>query len=277
MGPGPAPDGLFERQAGPCPSAPERWSRRRFIDVCGLGVSTVVGHALPAWGQTRDGVHRPELVLPQLAENPTAVAVRIAVSHPMQPDHFIKSIAVVVDRDPIPSKGTYHFSPANGEPWVAFPMRSGVGGVVRAIVECSRHGQFSGSRPLRVTSDGCATFSEGAWRGQPGNVRLKIAPPRRVGDVVEVRTKIDYDSDTGLTLKAGAYVRERREAFLRQLRVYFDRELISEYMLTSAISSNPIIRFPVRVNRAGTLRVVFADYDGGSWEAAERVPLPDES
>jgi sulfur-oxidizing protein SoxY len=236
-----------------------------------------VGHALPAWGQARDDSHRPELFLPQLAENPTAVAVRIAVSHPMEPDHFIKTIAVVADRDPIPSKGTYRFSPANGEAWIAFPMRSGVGGLVRTIVECSRHGQFIASRELRVTSDGCATFSDGTWRGQPGNVRLKISPPRRVGDVVEVRTKIDYDSDTGLTLKAGAYVRERQEVFLRQLRVSFDRELISEFRLTSAVSSNPIIRFPFRVTRVGTLRVVFVDHEGNRWEAAERVSLPDGS
>ena len=116
---------------------------------------------------------------------------------------------------------------------------------------------------------------ERASRGRPGNVRLKIAPPRRIGDVVEVRTKIDYASDTGLTLKAGAYVRERREVFVRQLRVYFDHELVSEFMLTSAISSNPILRFPFRVNRAGTLRVVFVDHEDSRWEAAERVSLPD--
>jgi hypothetical protein len=35
------------------------------------------------------------------------------------------------DKDPVPSKGKFLFTPANGRAWVAFPMRLGAGGLLR--------------------------------------------------------------------------------------------------------------------------------------------------
>lgn len=35
--------------------------------------------------------HRPKLDLPILAEDPTAVPVRVSVEHPMERDHYIRS------------------------------------------------------------------------------------------------------------------------------------------------------------------------------------------
>jgi hypothetical protein len=57
------------------------------------------------------------------------------------------------------------------------------------------------------------------------------------------------------------------------MRVYFDRELIADFTLTSAISANPIFRFPLRVPRRGVLRVVFANNEGRQWEITEPVGL----
>lgn len=95
----------------------------------------------------------------------------------------------------------------------------------------------------------------------------------RLGEIVEVRTKLDHDSDTGLSLKGGVYVRERSEFFIKQVHNYFDRELVTHLTLTSAVSVNPIFRFPVRVPRPGVLRVVFANNEGPQWEISEPVRL----
>jgi desulfoferrodoxin (superoxide reductase-like protein) len=47
------------------------------------------------------------LEVPKLAEDPTAVPVRVSVDHPMERDHFIESVEVILDADPVPHKGTY--------------------------------------------------------------------------------------------------------------------------------------------------------------------------
>ncbi len=93
----------------------------------------------------------------------------------------------------------------------------------------------------------------------------------KVGEVIEIRTKLDHDSDTGLRLRDGRYVRERPEFFVKQMRVYVDQQLISDFRLTSAVSSNPIIRFPLKVSRSGTLRVVFVNSEGRQWEVTEML------
>jgi sulfur-oxidizing protein SoxY len=227
----------------------------------------------PEVGRAEAGAddHRPKLDLPILAEDPTAVPVRVSVDHPMERDHHIRSLEIVLPTDPVAHKGTYRFTPGSGRASVAFQMRSGVGGVVQAAAECTRHGRFVATREVRVAGDGCATAPELVARERSGNPKLRLARVPRLGEIVEVRTKLDHDSDTGLSLKGGVYVGERPEFFVRQVRVYFDRDLVAHFTLTSAISANPILRFPVRVPRRGVLRVVFANNEGRQWEISEPV------
>jgi hypothetical protein len=48
---------------------------------------------------------------------------------------------------------------------------------------------------------------------------------------------------------------------------------VADFELTSAVSPNPLIRFPVRVTRAGVLRVAFVNSEGQRWEASETIRL----
>ncbi|MGH7325605.1 MAG: thiosulfate oxidation carrier complex protein SoxZ, partial [Candidatus Rokuibacteriota bacterium] len=83
--------------------------------------------------------------------------------------------------------------------------------------------------------------------------------------------RLDHGSDTGLLLKAGRYVRVRSEFFLKEMHVYLGRQKISEFRFTSALSPNPIIRFPLKVTGAEALRVVFVNSEGQRWEASELI------
>lgn len=90
------------------------------------------------WGQAADAAHRPHPELPGLAENPSAVPARVSVERPMDPDDFIRSIDLTLEGDPVPHKVTFGFSPASGGASVAFPMRSGLGRLLRAHGEATR-------------------------------------------------------------------------------------------------------------------------------------------
>lgn len=245
--------------------------RRNVLGLLVAGFGALALHPEKGWAAPAGEDHRPKLDLPILAEDPTAVPVRVSVEHPMERDHYIRSLEVVLATDPVAHKGTYRFTPGSGQAWVAFQMRSGVGGVVQATAECTRHGRFVATREVRVAGDGCATGPGRVAKERSGSPKLRLSRVPRVGETVEVRTKLDHDSDTGLSLKGGVYVRERPEFFIKQVRVYFDRELVSDFVLTSAISPNPIFRFPLRVTRSGVVRVVFANNEGRQWEVSEPV------
>lgn len=219
--------------------------------------------------EASDRAHRVEFDLPILAEDPTTVPVEVSVDHPMEADHFIRSLEIRLDTDPIPQKGTFFFTPVNGRASVAFQMRSGVGGVVTVVGECTRHGRFQGGRRVRVAEGGCTTAPEKLGRAGLGNPRIRMPRSFRAGQVMEVRTKVDHNSYTGLALKDGKFVRELPAFYVKQMLVFLDNRKVSEFQMSSAVSPNPLIRFPLRASRRATLRIVFVNSVGQRWEATQ--------
>jgi sulfur-oxidizing protein SoxY len=217
--------------------------------------------------------HAPRLEMPILAEDSAAVPLQVSVEHPMEPDHYIRSIEVTLDKDPVPWKGKFNFTPANGRAWAAFTMRSGSGGTVRAVAECSRHGRFTGTRDVRVAEGGCATGGAPIDRTRIGNPQLRLPGSLRAGQIVEVKTKVDHDSNTGLALKGGKMVREQPEFYVKSLLVSFDGEPVSDFQMGAAISANPLIRFPLKITRSGTVKVVFVNSEGQRWETSQPVAI----
>jgi predicted secreted protein len=238
---------------------------RRAVLIGGLSCGLTPVRAL---AQTAEDEHRPIIEVPTLSEDPGAVPLQISVNHPMEPDHFIRSIDVRLDRDPVPYKGKILFTPANGRAAVAFQMRSGTGGLLKVTAECSKHGRAVATKEIRVAEGGCAGPVEAA-RDRLGNPRLYVPESVKSGEIIQLRAKVDHNSYTGLVLKAGKYVREGPEFYVKQMLVYFDTQLVSEFQMTSAVSANPLIRFPLKASRSGTLRVVFVNSEGQRWETSK--------
>jgi len=216
--------------------------------------------------------HRLLIDAPTIAEDPGAVPLSVSANHPMEPEHFIRSIEIRLDNDPVPYKGTFLFTPANGQAAVAFQMRSGAGGVLTVTAECSRHGRFVATKEIRVTDGGCAGPPD-MTRDRLGNPRIRLPESIRPGEVVQVRAKVDHNSYTGLVLKNGKYVREAPEFFVKQMLVFLDDQKVAEFQMTSAVSANPLIRFPLKVTRGGMLRIVFINNEGRRWEASQPIRL----
>jgi predicted secreted protein len=243
-------------------------TRRRLLVGAGLGLLA----PRPLRAQSAlEREHQPRLEVPILAEDATAVPVQVSVEHPMEPDHHIKSIEIALDTDPVPYKGKFLFTPASGRAWVAFPMRSGAGGLLRATAECTRHGRFTATRELRVADGGCTTGPDPVPRERLGRPQLRAPATIRAGETVEVRTRVEHNSHTGLVMKNGRPERDAPEFYLKQMLVYLDDQPISEFQMTSAVSANPVIRFALKGIRSGTLRVVFVNSEGRRWEVAQAV------
>lgn len=244
-------------------------TRRSLLVGAGIGLLA----PKPLWAQAAlDREHQPKLDLPVLAEDATAVPVQVSLDHPMEPDHYIRSIEITVEQDPVAYKGKFSFTPASGRAWVAFTMRSGSGGVAKAVAECTKHGRFTGTREYRVADNGCSTAGpEPASRDRLGHPQLRLPRSIKAGEVVEVRTKLDHSSYTGLVMKGGKFVRELPEFYVKDLLVFLDDQKINEFHLSSAVSANPLIRFPFKATRSGTLRVVFVNSEGQRWETSQPV------
>ncbi|HSE95051.1 MAG TPA: thiosulfate oxidation carrier protein SoxY [Methylomirabilota bacterium] len=235
--------------------------------LIGAGAWGLVGPTRAGAQTALEREHRIQLEVPLLAEESTAVPISVSVNHPMEPDHFVRSIEVTVDGDPVPDKGRIVLSPASGRAWVAYQMRSGSGGVLRATVECSKHGRFTAGQEFRVAEGGCTTPPTGG-KEAIGKPVLRLPGTIRAGETVEVRAKLDHNSYTGLVLRGGKFVRELPEHYVKQMAVYLDDQLVCDFRMTSAVSPNPLVRFALRA-RTGTLRVVFINSEGLRWETTQ--------
>jgi sulfur-oxidizing protein SoxY len=146
---------------------PPRLSRRRFLGLVPAAAALWVPR-----GWADDGVralraddpdalsplereHLPLLRVPATTVNGAKVPIVVEMDHPMTPEHHVTCVRVLNRSDPVPSKGTFHLTPANGRVHLSFQARIHHGSSdVVAIVECNRHGRWSASRTVVIPADG---------------------------------------------------------------------------------------------------------------------------
>jgi len=130
-------------------------SRRRFISLAAMAAGLMAEpgmlHAGSEPTPALEDLHSPRLRVPAFTSNGARVPIVVEVPHPMTADHRITGVQIVNPRDPVPVKGTFEFSPANGRAYVAFPARLDEGpSIVTATAECGRHGRFAATAAVTI-------------------------------------------------------------------------------------------------------------------------------
>ena len=101
-------------------------------------------------------VHLPRVTLPPVVEDGAQAPIVVQMDHPMEHDHYIKSIQILNYSDPVVIKGKFYFTPPNGEVYFGSQIRlAGGESTVWVIAECSQHGKFAVSKTVKVAAGGC--------------------------------------------------------------------------------------------------------------------------
>lgn len=273
-------------------------TRRGFLALAPVVLgSWAVAERRRAWGTTPgrrlgaedpnllspfDRLHFPVLRLPVVTTNGAKVPVVVEMPHPMEPGHYITSVQVVNERDPVPSKGVFHFSPANGRVYLAFQARvdQGVSELV-ATAECNRDGRWSSARSVNIPegAGGCATPAPPPAR----TMGPDILPPRiripqlikngriRPGEIIDVQLTMRHPNRTGLAGSNGRFVPVSEPFHLQEMEVVYGAERVSRFTMTSALSDDPFITFRLRAAREAPLRIVLTNNRGQRFEAAHPI------
>ncbi len=98
---------------------------------------------------------RVSLKIPPISENGYSVPIDIDVDSPMQPDNYVKRIAIFSERNPIPLIATYHLTPRSGRARVTGRIRLGGTQSVHAIAEMSGGRLYTASARTLVTIAAC--------------------------------------------------------------------------------------------------------------------------
>jgi len=278
-------------------SRPPGLSRRRFLGLSGTAVG-LWGGIRGAWGGSGgrrlsvddpsllppfERLHFPVLRLPVVTTNGDKVPIAVEMTHPMEPGHYVTSVHVVNERDPVPSKGVFHFSPGNGQVYLSYQARLDHGrSDVLVMAECNLHGRWSSTQSVTIPDGkgGCAAAPP------PGRTAgAEILPPRiripqlvkhgriRRDEIIDVQLVIRHPNRTGLAVRNGKFVQEAEPFYLREMEAFFGAERVSRFATTSALSDDPFITFRLRAMREGLLRVLLTNSRGQQFEATHHVRL----
>ncbi len=277
------------------PPRSPRLSRRGFLGLAAAaGGFAAVGHleaaprrrlaeewgALPAF----ERLHFPQVRLPVVTANGDRVPITIEMGHPMEPAHHITRVIVVNERDPVPLKGVFELTPASGLAHVAFQARIDEGASdVAVTAECNVHGAWTTSASVRVAdgAGGCSDPASPRSRADAGEIlppRLRLPGLVRTGrvrtdEVLEAQLLMRHPNRTGLARRDGRFVAESEPFHLRAMEVLYQDTRVSRFLLTSALSDDPLITFRVRAGQGGVLRAMLENTRGQRFEAQARVEV----
>ena len=101
-------------------------------------------------------MHVPKISLPPVVEDGSQASIVCSVDHPMDEDHYIKSIQIMNFADPVVIKGKFYLTPDNGEAYISTQIRlSGGDGTVWVVAECNQHVKWAAFKNVSVAAGGC--------------------------------------------------------------------------------------------------------------------------
>lgn len=147
-------------------------TRRNFIKTAALGSVAV---ALPSFlGSNQleaaafnkaidennmtdvEKLHIPKVTLPPVVEDGNQAPIIVESDHPMEDDHYIKSIQIMNFNDPVVIKGQCFFTPKSGQAYVSTQIRlAGGESRVWVVCDCNVHGRWAISKDVKVAAGGC--------------------------------------------------------------------------------------------------------------------------
>lgn len=101
---------------------------------------------------------RVTVKLPPIAENGFSVPLSVSVESPMTPDDYVKQVAILSPRNPLPLIGQFHFTPRSGRAAVSTRIRMSGTQSIQAVAEMSDGSLWSGSMQTVVTLAACVVL-----------------------------------------------------------------------------------------------------------------------
>lgn len=104
----------------------------------------------------KDGASAMTVEMPLIAEDGGSVPISVEVKSPMTPEHHVKAIYILSEKNLRPLNVKINLTPAAGQAYVATNLRLTDSGPVRAVAEMSDGTLLMVARDVRVTVAGCA-------------------------------------------------------------------------------------------------------------------------
>ena len=215
-----------------------------------------------------------DFTLPYRAEDGALVPIKITAKKPQSKQHFIKSLWIIIDKNPKPLAGTFQFSPLNGKADLALRIRVDAYSPVRVIAATNDDKYYMVSHYVK-SSGGCsapASTDAATALARMGKIRMKTPAIRLFDEPVQTRLAISHPNTSGLQ-KDQVTTLFIPPHYISKIDVKFEGESIFSAETDISISENPNFKFYFVPTKAGVLTTVVTDTKGNKFTQSKKLEI----
>ena len=189
---------------------------------------------------------------------------------------YIKSIYVIVERNPSPTAGVFHFTPESGRAQVETRLRFEDFSFVRAVAEMNDGRLYMSQRWVKAAGGCSAPNGKKLAESLLGKMRLRFDDETityHKPNLVQLMIRHPNESPLAANFEAGAVPQ-----FVRSVKVTYDGKTVMDAQVDFSLSDNPNFRFFFTPEEKGELKIEVEDtHDrkfSHSINISEGAPLP---
>ena len=204
-----------------------------------------------------DGKDVVRVYLALRAADAATVPVAVKAQIDQTPERYIQRVYLIVERNPSPAAGIFHFTPDSGRAQVETRLRFEDFSHVRAIAETNDGKLYMDSRWVKAAG-GCSAPS-GKFQvpaALMGKMKFRFDDTVKYNEPNLVQVNIRHPNESGLAMDFDA---SRVPQFVRSVVVTYDSKPVMTAEVDFSLSDNPTFRFWFVPRKSGELRVEVED------------------
>lgn len=203
-----------------------------------------------------------QIVAPKRAEDPALLPLKIKTGISQSKTHYIKNVSLIIDRNPDPLAGVFHFTPNNGKADLELRVRLDQYSYVRAIAEMNDGKLYMSSRYVKG-SGGCSAPAAGdlaTAMNRLGKMKWQTNASSNETDssLISAMLRISHPNITGMQKNQMTQLFYPAH-YIQEVKVKLDDKPIFSAELGISISENPSFQFYLTPDQSGQLTAEIRD------------------
>jgi len=242
-----------------------------------------------AWDDIRSDLYGPdqtfqaaagviELEAPYRALDASTVPITVTAKIPQSAERYIRSLTLIVDENPAPIVGTFHFSPANGIASISTRVRVNAYTNIRAIAETNDGTLYMAAEYVKA-SGGCsapASSDQELAMARMGKMKLRQLGDWRPNELSEVQFQVSHPNYSGFQQDQVSQLWIPAH-YVRSIELSLGEREILRFDGDISISENPTFRFFVKPQGSEMLHAKVVDSEDEVFEQTWPVQLEPSS
>ncbi len=206
------------------------------------------------------------------ADDAATVPVMINGLIDQSPTDYIKTMYVIVDRNPIPTAGIFRFTPDSGRVKMETRLRFEQYSFVRAVAELNDGRLYMSQRWVKAAGGCSAPMGKNVAADSMGKMRFRVDDQVEYDKPMLIELQVRHPNESAL---ASDLDPDHVPQFVRNVNVDYNGDPVMSGEVNYSLSDNPVFRFYFVPRAEGDLNVKVEDTHDSVYTQSMRVSEED--